>query len=299
MMDDFRKAMIDELLSSPIGDKIKQAMDAISGIQRNLYAMATNPDGAQLNLLKIGTVLQIFLLDTLFTGKRAKDLTAEDWTDLAKKLSQYTSFEDSLEYSAFAFSLYADYIDVSVSYLLGLNSKDAYQISEEKSHAGYSVESIKELSKAIRSNTDKLRKGEIAEPDYIDACLWLSLEAMIKLLASLPVKLIGPECTALLQSISQLGFEYGRYMLYAKENAILDAYIQNQHQLDEDLQRRYDEYLAELEKESKGFQALIDNAFSPNLRNMLMHSAELAHAAGVREEEVLKNLHDVDDFFMG
>ncbi len=298
-MDDFRKAMINELLSSPIGDKIKQAMDAISGIQRNLYAMATNPDGAQLNLLKIGTVLQIFLLDTLFTGKRAKDLTAEDWTDLAKKLSQYTSFEDSLEYSAFVFSLYADYIDVSVSYLLGLNSKDAYQISEENTHAGYSVESIKELSKAIRSNTDKLRKGEIAEPDYIDACLWLSLEAMIKLLASLPVKLIGPEYTALLQSISQLGFEYGRYMLYVKENAILDAYIQNQHQLDEDLQRRYDEYLAELEKESKGFQALIDNAFSPNLRDMLMHSAELARAAGVREEEVLKNVQDVDQFFLG
>ena len=46
------------------------------------------------------------------------------------------------------------------------------------------------------------------------------------------------------------------------------------------------------------FQKLVDHAFSADLHETLIQSAELARAAGVKEEELLTSIDDVDDFFM-
>ena len=53
-------AVIDELLSSDAGQKIRQIAENVSAVQQGLYALATNEDSAKLDLLKIGTVFQIF-----------------------------------------------------------------------------------------------------------------------------------------------------------------------------------------------------------------------------------------------
>ena len=43
---------------------------------------------------------------------------------------------------------------------------------------------------------------------------------------------------------------------------------------------------------------MIDQAFSSNIRESLMQSAELARAAGVKEEEILTSVEDIDAFFL-
>ena len=63
-------AVIDELLSSDAGQKIRQIAENVSAVQQGLYALATNEDSAKLDLLKIGTVFQIFFIDVLVSGKR-------------------------------------------------------------------------------------------------------------------------------------------------------------------------------------------------------------------------------------
>ena len=63
--DSFREIVIDEFLSSPAGQKLQKAMEIITSLHRNV-----SEDGAQLNLLRIGTVFQIFLIDTLAGGKK-------------------------------------------------------------------------------------------------------------------------------------------------------------------------------------------------------------------------------------
>ena len=138
----------------------------------------------------------------------------------------------------------------------------------------------------------------MTEADYIEECLWLSLEAMIKLLATSLSMVMGPELAQLTQAAAQLAFEYGRYVLFAREQAILSAYIQNQYILDEELQHQYDEFLRELQENAEQFQGLIDDAFSGKLRDSLMQSAALARAAGVQEEELLTSVDEIDDYFM-
>lgn len=276
---------IDELTASPAAQKLLQAMEAITTIQKKLFALSANGDGASLNLLRIGSVFQFFLIDKLASGKKAGELGREDWKDIAEKVSEYAVCEDGQAYTEFVFTLYADYIHISVKRLEG--------IASEKSLAA-----ITELEDTIRSKTALLRDGEIKETDYVEDCLWLSLEAMIKLLAASLVSVIGPEFTQLAEAASQLAFEYGRYVLLAKEQAILEAYIQNQRVLDEQLQREYDEYLAAVRENAERFQSLVDNAFSVDLHDALLNTAALAREAGVSEDELLTTMEDVDAFFL-
>ena len=276
---------IDELRNSPAGEKISQAMETVAAVQHNLCALAESEDSTQLNLLKIGTVFQIFLVDKLASGADPKKMKPEEWGSIASKVSQYAVLEEGQSYSDFVFSLYADYIDLSAK---GLSKF----ISEE------TLASIKGISSAIRSKTELLREEAISESAYVDDCLWLSLEAMVKLLSSSLTMLIGAEYSQLAQAVSQLALEYGRYVLYAKEQAILTAYIENQYVLDEQLRKQYDAFQAELSEQAERFNQLIDQAFSSNIRESLMQSAELARAAGVREEEILTSVEDIDAFFL-
>ena len=277
--------MINVLLSSEAREKLAQAVETINTLEEGLYKLAVSEDGAQLNTLKIGTLFTIFFIDTLASGKKASELKEEDWQKIAEQVFRYAVLEDGQCYSEFVFTMYADYIDISAE---GIKES----ISEQ------SFDSIKELSATLRSNTDHLRNGEITEAAYVEACLWVSLEAMIKLLSSSLTVVVGPEYSALAQAASQLAFEYGRYVLFAKEQALLERYIQNQHELDEQLKKDYESYIAEVNEHAKRFQKLIDEAFTTNLHEALLQSAELARAAGVKEEELLTTVEDVDEFFM-
>lgn len=284
-MEVLQEIAIEELRNSPAGQKISQAMETVAAVQRNLCALAESEDSTQLNLLKIGTVFQIFLIDTLASGADSQIIKPEEWGSIASKVSQYAVLEDGQRYSEFVFTLYADYIDLSAKGLSKIISKG-------------SLASIKSIASDIRGKTTLLHKEVISESAYVDECLWLSLEAMVKLLSSSLTMLIGAEYSQLVQAISQLAFEYGRYVLYAKEQAILTAYIENQYILDEQLQQKYDAFQEELLEQAERFNQLIYQAFSSNIRETLMQSAELARVAGVREEEILTSLEDIDAFFM-
>lgn len=281
-----RELPIEQLLGSSAAERVERILDTVSTVQRGLFALAESGDSEQFTLLKIGTVFQIFLVDVLASGKKAEELTAEDWQNIADKVAKYAVLEGGQSYSEFVFGLYADYIDLSEKVL------KVRGVSEERAAA------VKEIADQIRNNTCLLQQGEITEVRYVEENLWLSLEAMIKCLSLYMTPLIGPEYTQLLQSVTQLGFEYGRYMLYAREQAILQEYLDNQRILDERLQAEYEAYLDEVNKNAARFQGLIDAAFDPGLRESLAESIALAKAYGVKEEELLKSEEEIDAFFM-
>ena len=283
------QSKMDELLSSDAAQKLAQAVEVVTMVQKGLYAFISNEDGSLLNLLKIGSVFQIFFIDTLASGKKPKDLTTDDWDNIVQKVYQYAVIEDNQRYSEFVFTLYADYIDISADMLKNIIGKN--RISDEQYTA------IKDIAATIRNNTELLRDDELRETDYIEEGLWLSLEGTLKILSSALVTVIGSEFTELTQAVTQLAFEYGRYVLFSKEQALLEKYIEQQYVLDEDLKRQYENYLAEVEKEAERFGSLIDNAFTLDIRQSLIQSAELARAAGISDDNLMLTIEDVDDFF--
>lgn len=277
---------IDTLISSPAAEDLRHVMETIATAQEHILALAGSNDSTQFKLVKIATVFQIFLIDTLASGKKMEELTEEDWKTITSKVSQYAVMGSDEQYSEFVFTMYADYIDVSADSLQEI-------VSEQ------SVTAIKELAGSIRYNSDQFRSGELKEADYIEGCLWISLEAMIKLLSCYLTAGFAKEFSYFAQAASQLSFEYGRIVLFSKEQALLQAYIENQYRLDEELEEQWKQYIYELKMYSENFHGLIDAAFTANIHDALVNSAALARAAGVKEEEILLSMEDIDDFFLG
>ena len=255
---------IDELMDSPALQKLTRIIEAITFVQENIKAVAESDDDIKRKLIKAATVFQIFLVQTLAEGKKPKDLTNEDWKIIAEKVSQYAIMSDGQQYSVFIFTLYADYIDASADWLTGRSADEATVKAMHESGA-----CIKELAASIRYNTEQLQAGELSEVNYIEGCMWISLEAMIKLLACSLTPKIGPEFDYLTQAVAQLAFEYGRLVLLTREQKLLESYIENQYKLDEKLQVEYEEYLAELNEYSERFKSLIDAAFTPGIRGFI------------------------------
>lgn len=294
-------AAIDYFKESPVGVKLKKAIDVFEKVQENLYALADKKDESSLTLIKCGTILTFSVLKKLVDGKRLNDFSESDWKDVVGDISQYAILLDDRKYSESVFLLYARYIDYSAANIEGKASDKL-------------VTSVRVLAQELRDKTDALEKGTITEVAYTEDCLWICLDAMVKLLASC-VRLVSlpgnaTESTELEKvgaptlaeefsvAITSIGFEYGRYMLYKKEQAILSSYIDNQHRLDDELEKKYDAFTAELQEYSENFHSLLENAFSPNFRDAFLKSAAFARAAGVGDDEILTSVKAVDDFFL-
>lgn len=277
---------IEQLENSELGQEVGRALHIIATIQENLGGLAQQCDQQDLLLVKVGTILCLAILKKAGNGSLPQNFTEQDWKDVAGAVSEYAIVMDGQAYTAFVFSLYADYIDYSASTLEGVGSAS-------------STDAIHALARSLRDRTGELRDGELTEPDYVESCLWISLEAMIKLLSSLFVcGLSSSEFEQLATAITQLAFEYGRYRLYVREQRILEEYVEHQYELDAQLQKEYEAYQEALEAEAERFLTLLDNAFDSDINEQLKASILLAQAAGVDGKQILDTAEKVDNFFL-
>ena len=233
--------------------------------------------------------MSLNLFGLLLSGKNPKDITEEDWECIANEVVDKAVLMDGQSYSVYIFDLYADYIDVSAR---ALERRMAGEKRQKQ------LEEIRAQASELREKKEQLLKGDITEVSYTEDCLWISLDAMIKCIATYLSSFTGEEFGYLIMASSTFALESARLALYRKEQALLDEYLQDQYLLDEQMQIKLDAFKRELEEETEKFNALVARAFDPDFRSSFMGSVELARAAGVREDEILKTMDDIDDFFL-
>ncbi len=276
----------DCLKDSEIGENIQKAMHGIERAQEVALAYVNDDSPDHLKMMKAGTIAAFSIVSKVAAGKPIKDFSDQDWKDIAGKVADYAILTDGQQYSVLIFEAYADYVDISVK-VLELNG-----ISEEKREA------ISLIATKVRNLSNELAEGKITEVNYTEQCLWLLLEAMIKLLSTYSTIIVGEELAEFTQSVAMLAFEYGRYSLYKQELEILNQYLEHQEEVDEELENKLNAFKDELQERSKVFDDLIADAFSPDFEKRLMSSVELAKNAGVEESEILDSIKKVDDFFL-
>lgn len=272
-------------MKSPLGDQLQHAMHVFDKVQEHYFALAEKQDERGMTGVKAVTVLTFAILRKAAEGKLPTQLDGQDWKEIAAAVDQYAVLANDQQYSVFIFSLYERYIRHSVMQIEEI-------ISEE------TAVMINGLADELRSKADALSAGYISEVTYIEDCLWISLEAMLKLLASTAALCNDQRIADFAQALTSYAFEYGRLMLYSRELEIVNQFIESQHQLDAELEQKYAAYLEDLKKESQQFYALVDNAFAPNFREAFLHSILLAKTVGVKEEEILSSTEDIDSFFL-
>ena len=276
---------LEQLMKTPAGEKFQQAVQLIQSMQEHLTALSEKEEAASVTGVKAATVLTLGVLKKIAGGKNPSSFDAEDWEELAHTVSEYAVLLDGEQYSIFVFQLYEKCIRASAASIQGFASCET-------------VEAIKKLADELHDREALFRDGKLSEGNYTEDCLWISLEAMAKLIASSASMFCGQQTAEFTQALASCAFEYGRLMLYRKEQALVTQFIEFQYRLDEELEKQYAEYLAELETQSKQFYALIDHAFDPDFRTAYLHSILLAEAAGVKESEILSSTVDIDSFFL-
>ena len=276
---------LEQLMKTPLGDQLQHAMHIFDKVQTHYFALAEKQDEMGMTGIKAVTVLTFAILRKIADGKLPSQLDGQDWKEIAAAVSQYAVLANDQQYSVFIFSLYERCIRHSVQQIEEI-------ISEE------TADVINGLADKLHGKADALSAGYISEVTYIEDCLWISLEAMIKLLACTAYLRGDQQIADFAQALASYAFEYGRMMLYSRELEIVNQFIESQYQLDAELEQKYAAYLEDLQNESQQFFALIDNAFAPNFRDAFLHSILLAKTAGVKEEEILASTEDIDSFFL-
>ena len=276
---------LEQLMKSPLGDQLQHAMHIFDKVQTHYFALAEKQDEMGMTGIKAVTVLTFAILKKIADGKLPSQLDGQDWKEIAAVVDQYAVLADDQQYSVFIFSLYERYIRHSVMQIEEIISEEAATV-------------INRLTDELHGKADALSVGYISEVTYIEDCLWISLEAMLKLLASTAALCNDQRIADFAQALTSYAFEYGRLMLYSRELEIVNQFIESQHQLDAELEQKYAAYLEDLQKESQQFYTLIDNAFAPNFRDAFLHSILLAKTVGVKEEEILASTEDIDSFFL-
>lgn len=276
---------IDKLLNSPIADKINSTILLFEKFQKALAVISNNVDGATTQTLRVGTILTLSIANKMMSGKQPNEFSKEEWKEIAEKVNDYGIMMEGDLYTLFVFDLYAKYIDLSV------NIKSEHMLEENQAE-------ILALSDELRFLSKAFCEDQLSETDYVDRCLWICLEALVKLWVYYLSAFISiPEYACLFEAIPDFSLQLIRCKLYAREKAILDEYIANQYMLDDELQNKYDDFLEELQCEKNKYDELIKNAFDPGFRDLLHDSVQLALAVGVSKDEVLDTVEKVDEYF--
>ena len=276
---------LDQLLNTPIGEKLGQAMETIQVVQNHFYAILEKRGEQELTGGKAATIATFAILRKIAEGKSPSKFEADDWKDIAGAVSKFAILPSDQEYSVFIFTLFERYIRCSAELIKGVVPSKI-------------IDTINALADELHNNAELLRNGIITEVKYTEDCLWAALEAMVKLLASATALMGDKRITDFSQAVASFAFEYGRLMLYRREQEIVNQFIISQYQLDEELEHKYTLFLAELNNQAEQFYLLVENAFVPNFRNAFLQSILLAKAAGVRDEDILSCREEIDSFFM-
>ena len=276
---------IEELMQSKWGDKLKQAIALFESAQEHLYALADKKDEAEMTQVKVATILVVSVLTKISKGKSPTQFTADDWKSVVSDISEYAVLQDNQKYSEFVFFMYEKYIRF-------YGQQIRIYASDQ------TLNSILSLADELQNKAEALNRGELSEVVYIEDCMWISLEAIVKLLASTAMRLGDNEYTPFAEALALFAFEYGRLRLFRQEQELLDMYLVSQYALDKQLRDKYEAYIAELKKQSEQFMCLIENAFAPDFKDAFLNSILLAQSAGVGSEEILSTDEDIDDFFL-
>ncbi len=275
---------IEYIQKNPIYQSLQRTVHQLEQAQEIAYSLATKDESDLLTSLKVGTALTLAVIDKMCLGKNPKDFSKEDWNEIAESVADVVILEDGRTYTERVFVCYANYIDASIR----VNSS-----LFKESH----IIDIQALSDEIRFYTESFEKEEITEVDYVDHCLWISFEAMVKLLSAYVTSGLSDEVGNLIVSSVDFSVNYCRLLMYQKESLLLEAYLDHQEKLDAELEEQYESYIKELNASTKEFETLIEDAFSTDFRSRLMNSASLARQVGVNEEKIIDSISKIDDYF--
>lgn len=153
----------------------------------------------------------------------------------------------------------------------------------------------------IAEQAHLLRTGKISERQFITNSEILCLDASVSALSSclgqalIPVPFLG---AVIGNTIGTLLYQMAKDTLSEREQKLIADYLEDLKELEIALDRKYRDYLKELNDGIRIYYQMLEKAFSPNYEEALVGSVALALGLGVPCNELLLTTADVDNYFM-
>lgn len=153
----------------------------------------------------------------------------------------------------------------------------------------------------VVSQVKALERGEVSEEDFVINCETVCLDATVSAIASLagqvliPVPVLG----AVIGNIAgEFAYELCKKHADVKSQRIIAGYKADMDLLNQKLDIQYMKVVIEIQKALQRFTDLEKMAFDPDVNIAFDGSIKLAIQIGVQKTEVLKNLNEVNAYFM-
>jgi hypothetical protein len=209
-------------------------------------------------------------------GKKIGDFTSEDWEGIFKE-----SGVGVVKGGIRGISIYA---------LTNLSATPAAVAS-----------SLCTASFGIAEQAHLLRTGTITQDQFLMNSEILCLDTSVSALSSfigqavIPVPVLG---AVIGNMVGTLLYQVAKDNLSKKEQKIIEGHLKYLTELEIELNKKYRKYFDELNAEIRTYYSMLERAFSPNYDEALQGSVAMAMSFGVPSGELLKNVFEVDDYFL-
>ncbi len=153
----------------------------------------------------------------------------------------------------------------------------------------------------IAEQAHLFRTSAINEVAFIENSEILCVDTAVSALSSfagqvlIPVPVLG---AVIGNTVGTLIYQVGKDQLSKKEQAIINGYLKEIQQHDEQLSAEYQKAITAIQSNFTVYLELVTCAFSPDLQTALDGSVTLAQSMGVPTEELLCNKEQVMSYFM-
>lgn len=223
-----------------------------------------------------GTTIVLAVTAKRREGKRLKDFSGEDWSEILGEAE----------------------IGVARGGIRGLS---IYSLTNFTATSAAVASSIVTATLGIAEQAHLFRNGDIGEFEFIQNAEFVCLEAAVGALSSLigqaliPVPVLGAVIGNTVGCIMNKAVSSS---LSKKEAELVNRYLEDQHLLDTNLTADYEDLIQRLNESLFNYFTVLERAFSPDLQVALIGSVEFARELGVPTEDLLDTRDKARSYFL-
>lgn len=223
-----------------------------------------------------GMSFAMAVAEKLRDGKHLRELTSDDWADIARASG-------------------------SGAVKGGIRGASIYALTNFTATPGAVASSLCTASFGVAEQAHKFRNREIDEVELIRTSEIVCLDAAVSALSSaigqavIPIPVLG---AVIGNTVGSIVYQAAKDSLSDYEQKLFAEYDEEQKRLDAELDLEYKRLLEQLREDMAEYISLVEAAFHPDPALALEGSILLAKALGIPQEEILDSPEKIDCFFL-
>lgn len=264
-------------------DKEKEHLQEIDQEQRDIAYQESKPTLAEgmkatavAAAVEGATTFVMAIVQKRKTGKKIKEFDQADWIEIAGDSGKGTIKG-------------------------GIRGASIYLLTNFTATPAAVASAITTTAFGVAEQAHLFRSGSINEVQFIENSEMLCLDASVSALSSfagqvlIPVPVIG---AIIGNAVGTMIYQIGKDSFSAKENELIEKYLRDLSELNEQLATEYHQYIEEMNRCFEKYMVLLTAAFDPNIEKALDGSIALAKHMGVSDDEILDNYEKIASYFL-